>query len=180
MSYFPAVVLLISRPIFIGVVPLVGRSVLRLPALLERQPAFISKLAKPLVAKIKANKQQMIMSLAQLEIFAGFAFIFMALTGGGSFLTVMMYWQYLRMSYMIARHPYAVQYSWAQNVTSVWNLLAYKTDGWVLGTSAVPSVIKTGYTSLKGFLNRMTDPQAATNASRGGGVSSLLNSCSVM
>jgi len=172
LTFFPAAVLLINRPIVLGLAPLLGKSVMRLPALLGRHPS-VAKLSQPLIQLIQSRRAMLLLFFAQLEVWAGFLLVIQTMTGSGSLMSMIMYWQYLRMSYMIARHPYAAQHKWAQNVTTVWANLATQVDGWV---GALPAPIQSGYHKMKGFLNRMTDPEAQ---SRGGG-SGLLGSCNIM
>eukprot|EP00467_Chlorarachnion_reptans_P013329 CAMPEP_0114506856 /NCGR_PEP_ID=MMETSP0109-20121206/11673_1 /TAXON_ID=29199 /ORGANISM="Chlorarachnion reptans, Strain CCCM449" /LENGTH=423 /DNA_ID=CAMNT_0001685517 /DNA_START=125 /DNA_END=1396 /DNA_ORIENTATION=+ len=175
MLFFPYGVLLISRPMLIGAIPMVGRSLLRLPPLINSIPVLEPLKSPLMIEKVTGKRREIVNALAQFEILAGIYLILMAIAGGGSFLTAIMYWQYLRMCYMIARHPYAMQHPWAGVVQEQWNLLAYKADSLILGTAWVPGVVKSVYTKLKDFLNRMTDPQAQAS-----GGNNMLRSCNIM
>ncbi|GAB5359604.1 hypothetical protein AAMO2058_000557800 [Amorphochlora amoebiformis] len=174
MLLFPYFVLLISKPLILGVAPLIIRTLVFLPGLLTKLPSLVSAPFAVISNYIKPKTLQLEELATNIEIMFGFMLILLTVTGFGSVVTVLMYWQYLRMSYMIARHPYAASRPWALRVQSQWDKMSLKIDGVV--NSYVPASMRRYYFMAKGALSRMTDPQ---QQAQGGGVASMLGGCTI-
>lgn len=180
--FFPYMVFLTAKPIFIGLMPVIARSLLQAIALIRSQPGQLGgmlSVIEPQLSKIDAYKNSILSYMSLVEIYAGFMMIAMALMGGGSVIGVLMYWQYLRMSYMVAQHPHAQRQPWANRVLAQWGVVISKIDGVFLHPMC-PAMLSNGYARVKGYMARMADPQTQAAAGSGGGLSSMMNSCSVM
>ncbi len=172
--FFPYLVVLVSRrPIFIAALPMVIRSALRLPALLEDSGPLLSKL-RPLARQAQTNATFLRTHATRLEVLAGFMLLGLWIVGQSSMVSVIMYWQYLRMSYIVAQ--VAMQQApgsvWAPRVVREWAGIRAKIDG-VFNSAMCPGIVRSGYQRIIGFLSRMTDPQQAA----GGG---MMSACSIM
>jgi len=156
---FAAFILLSTQPFFVGLIPYGLRSVLWSSRAFKRLisayiPSFGGRIL-PLLSTVTSNATQIVNFNASLEMMIGFLFIFQAFTGGQSFLAVMMWWQYLRMRYMMSQYT---KHSFAS--------LRATLDRVLLGPGTYcPRPLGSLYEKVKGFLSGMTDPSLAQQRS---------------
>jgi len=156
---FAAFILLSAQPFFVGLIPYGLRAVLwssrALKRLISTYIPAVGGRVLPLLSKVTDNASHIVNFNASLEMMIGFVFIFQAITGSQSFLTVMIWWQYLRMRYMMSPHTKFSFFS-----------LRVTLDKALLGEGTYcPRFIGSLYEKLKSFLTAMTDPSQAQQRS---------------
>jgi hypothetical protein len=155
-----ACVLLGARPILVGVLPSAMRSTLTLCQWLHKNANLVPSFLRAHIAKVVSAEHQLKTWCGSLEMVTGFLFIFQVFTGYQSILTVFLYWQTLRMRYMLS--PY---------LRTAFSALRTTTDRLMLGPGTyAPAIVGRLYSKLVSLLSNLVDPavqaQAEQSASR--------------
>ena len=130
------------------------------------------------MVKVNTNQAQLTQMKHDIEVYLGFYMIVMALLGGSNLLAIMLYWQLMRVRYMV---NYGCQAAWKRMDESI------KKN--VLDSPRCPGVVRTVYQKVRGLMASMIpDPQAeaaAQEAAGGGGggiggaVRNAMSSCEI-
>ena len=112
-------------------------------------PPFIGKIVnlgfiKNQMAKVTTHQATLTQAKHDVEVYLGFYLIVMALLGGGNLLAVMLYWQLMRVRYMVS---YGCQGGWKR--------MDEKIKKNVLDSPRCPGMVRTGYQKVKGLLASM-------------------------
>ena len=119
------------------------------------------------MAKVTTNQVALDNLKYDIEAYLGFYLIIMLFFGSSNLFAIMLYWQLARVRYMISN---GVQAGWTRVDGTI------KTK--VLDSPRCPSMVRTGYQKLRGFLVSMIpDPQAeaARQQAAGGGITGALS-----
>ena len=85
-----------------------------------------------------------------VEVYLGFYMIIMMVFGGGNILALMLYWQLMRVRYMV---NYGCQAGWKRMDDNI--------KKYVLDSPRCPAFARTAYYKIRGFMASMIpDPQA--------------------
>ena len=168
---FYAFVCLSAPPNAIFLVPFTVRSALYVSGALSRLlPTYLSPTVSekvvPLLNRVVGQAGELQRTNAILEITAGLYSIVMLFTSARSFFLVFLYFQYLRMRYLMSPDS---QYAWAVVRATVER---YVQAAWM------PAVVKVGYEKLRMGLESMVDTQRMAGA--GGGAGGMMSRCTVM
>ena len=169
---FYTFVCLSAPPNAIFLVPFTVRSTLYVAGALSRLlpnylPAALSERVVPLLNKVVGQAAELQRTNAILEITAGVYTIVMLFTSSRSFFLVFLYFQYLRMRYLMSPDS---QYAWAVVRTTVEK---YMHAAWM------PPVVRAGYEKVRGWMESMVDTQRMAGAGGGGG-GGMLSRCTIM
>jgi Transmembrane protein 33/Nucleoporin POM33 len=163
---------------FILYMPLILQGYLEVAPLfkeiLDRKPTALiisTNLVKGYILKGVQHRTQLHELKSDIEVYIGIYVIVAWFIGWTSILTIMMYWQIMRLRYMMSG---AVQASFTR-VNS--KILAY------LNHRMVPAIVRNLYLKVAGFLSGMVEAemnQAANGGGAGaGGISGMLSKCSI-
>ena len=118
------------------------------------------------LAKVTANEAKLKEMKYDIEAYLGFYLIVMLVFGSGNLLSIMLYWQLMRVRYMVS---YGVQGAWTRVDARIKNS--------ILGHPRCPGVVRTVYYKVRNFAASMIpDPQAeaARQQNNGGGITGAL------
>ena len=107
---------------------------------------------------------------SDLEVYVGFILILMVFVGGAGLMHVIMYWQMMRLRYMM--NPCT------QEAFGRFDIML---QGY-FNHPYCPGVIRTGYGTVKSFMSGMTDAQAQkekVEANGGGYLGAMKSSCNI-
>ena len=112
-------------------------------------PPFIGKIVnlgfiKNQMVKVNTNQAHLTQMKHDTEVYLGFYMIVMALLGGGNLLAVMLYWQLMRVRYMV---NYGCQAGWKR--------LDENIKKYVLDSPRCPSMVRTAYQKVRGLMASM-------------------------
>ena len=113
------------------------------------------------MVKVNSNQTSLNLMKHDIEVYLGFYMIAMTFIGAGSLVAIMLYFQFMRVRYMV---NYGCQAAWKRMDDTI------KKN--VLDSPRCPSIVRTIYQKVKGFMISMVpDPQAeaARQAAAGGG-----------
>eukprot|EP00753_Platysulcus_tardus_P001127 PLAT11082.1.p1 GENE.PLAT11082.1~~PLAT11082.1.p1 ORF type:complete len:428 (+),score=237.79 PLAT11082.1:31-1314(+) len=109
---------------------------------------------------------------AYCEVAVGFVLILELLTPMRRLLMVVLFWQFLRLRYVLSPHTKLAFAAVDSSITAA------------LSHSVVPAVLRNGYTSFKGVLAKMTEMPKPSEAGAAGagaaGAGGLMSKCTVM
>jgi len=169
---FYAFICLSAPPNAIFLVPFVVRSGLYAAgALVRLLPNYVSPTVServvPLLNRVVGQAAELQRTNAILEITAGLYSIVMLVTSSRSFFLVFLYYQYLRIRYLMSPDS---QYAWAVVRATVEK---YVQQAWM------PAVVKVGYEKVRMLLESQVDTQRMAGAG-GGGAGGLMSRCTIM
>ena len=168
---FYAFICLSAPPNAIFLVPFAVRSALYAAGALSRllpnyAPLSVSERVVPLLNKLVAQAAELQRTNAILEVTAALYSVVLLFTAQRSFFLCFLYFQYLRLRYMVSSDS---QYAWAVVRATVER---YVYQAWM------PAVVRLAYDKLRTFLEGMVDPQRMAGAGGGGG--GLMSRCTIM
>jgi hypothetical protein len=107
-------------------------------------PAFL----KPLARAVHMKKYELDMQKAKVEIGLGFALLVLGLVGSGSLMFAFLYWNFMRMKYMVNSYTAAA-----------FSSLRLAGDSYI---RRAPSLVQTAWEKLKAGCDALTAPQQAS------------------
>jgi len=157
--FFAALLLLLTRPFFLGIVPTCTRSVLALCKALKRilsvyAPSLASR-AMDQLNRVTSKTVDIIRFNASIEMMTGFVLLLQLFTGYQVFVSVLMYWQYLRFRYMMSNNS---KMAFASLRTTLEQYLLHP---------KCPSIIQFIYTKFKSALESLVNPHQQSMMSSG-------------
>lgn len=118
-------------------------------AFLERNPSI------PLVSSLKdtfkqgvQHKGHFLEMRSDIEVYLGFYLIIGWFLGWSGFLSIILYWQLMRMRYMMS-----------YNIQGAFKRLDTKLQGYT-SLPACPGIVKSAYMKVRGFMSNMADAEA--------------------
>lgn len=112
-----------------------------------KAPAFV----KPFARAVHAKKYELDVTRAQVEIGLGFAMIVLGLVGSGSLIICLVYWNFLRMKYMVSSYT-----------SSAFTSIRIAGDSHI---RRAPALVQTVWEKLKSGCDVLTQPQQASSCS---------------
>lgn len=112
----------------------------------------------------------MIQLKSDVEVYIGIYVVAVWFIGWSNILTIMMYWQIMRLRYMMSA-----------NVQGAFTRVHSKILGYT-GHRMVPSIVRLAYLKVSGFLSGMVESemnQAAGGQPASGGLSGMLSRCNI-
>ena len=112
-------------------------------------PSFVSKIVnlgfiKGQMVKANTNQPRLSQMKHDIEVCLGFYMIVMALLGGSNLLAIMLYWQLMRVRYMV---NYGCQ--------AAWKRLDENIKKSVLDSPRCPGMVRTVYQKVRGLMASM-------------------------
>jgi len=139
-----------SRPVFLALIPICVQALLfvtrSLPILINRYSPTLRVIVEQKVSPVTNRGAELMQTSAMFEVLQGFSLIAQLLTPYRNFLILFIYWQYLRMRYMLS-----------EDVKLAFSNVKARTDSWAV-LPFVPAVIRTVYYKLCDFMWNMVDP----------------------
>jgi hypothetical protein len=108
-------------------------------------PIISTGVIKPHILNAVANKNQMQELEADTEVYLGVYLVVVWFVGWSNFLTIVMFWQIMRVRFMMSAHSKAAFRRLDQKITTI------------TSSSKCPSFVRNLYLKLRGFLASMTD-----------------------
>lgn len=163
-----AFLLLISAPNIMANLPQACRSALFIATSVQLfLPTMIPMLwgvAGPMITRFVSKRAEVYSFCSSMEVMTVFVLMFELLTPARNFMLVLMYWQYLRLRYMLS---FGTKQAFA-SVNSQLNL-------WLCESSWCPKAVGSLYTKLATYIHSYVDPHQNQSSA-----SSLASKCEIM
>ncbi|TNV77119.1 hypothetical protein FGO68_gene678 [Halteria grandinella] len=151
---------------YLGVVAMAGSAnfILYMPVIIHGY-LEVSPLFKDYIEKGVAHKPQLIELKSDIEIYIGLYLIAVWFVGWSSLITILMYWQIMRVRYMMSAHSQAA-----------FRRIDQKIKGYT-ASPRCPSIVRGGYLKVTGMLGSMAEMEGAQGAGAGRG--GLMSKCNI-
>lgn len=129
-------------------------------------PIISSAFFKDYIKKGVENRNQFVEMKSDMEVYIGLYLIVVWFLGWSSLLSIMMYWQIMRLRYMINANSKA---AFARVNAKINNILA---------KPFIPGIVRTLYQKISGFIGSMADSEM-NQAQGGAGGGGMFSKCSI-